>query len=124
SRVARQSAPAPLALARALTAVLQPSGAESSLGESFAYAMASVEAQLGLLVSVRAEEPLDLEVICSEGQPYAAVRDPPSAGAPGGWPAPISDTVATRKEIIGADFACVPVLDVRSEEHTSELQSR
>src|SRR5439155_4884749 len=121
SRVGPQRAPTPLALARALTAVLQPSGAESFLGESFAYAMASVEARLGLLVSVRAEEPLDLEVICSEGQPYAVVRDPPSAGAPGGWPAPISDAVATRQEIIGANFACVPVLDVMTHVPTAVL---
>jgi DNA-binding NtrC family response regulator len=121
SRVARQRAPAPLALARALTAVLQPSAAESQLGESFAYAMASVEAELGLLVSVRAEEPLDLEVICSEGQPYAEVRDQAFAGAPGGWPAPIGEAVATRQEIIGADFACVPVLDVMTHVPTAVL---
>jgi transcriptional regulator with PAS, ATPase and Fis domain len=91
------------------------------LGESFAYAMASVEARLGLLVSVRAEEPLDLEVICSEGQPYAEVRDQAFAGAPGGWPAPIGEAVATRQEIIGADFACVPVLDVMTRVPTAVL---
>src|SRR6266568_1548598 len=57
SPIGRETVPAPLALARALIAVLQPSAAESSFGESFAHAMASVEAELGLLVSVRAEEP-------------------------------------------------------------------
>src|SRR5947209_3006808 len=65
-----RNALAPLALANALTAVLQPRAAESFLDESFAYLMASVEAQLGLLINVRAEEPLDVEVICSEGEPY------------------------------------------------------
>ena len=124
SRVGRQSALAPLALARALTAVLQPSAAESSLGESFAYAMASVEAQLGLLVSVRAEEPLDLEILCSEGGPYAVSLEPASAGAPDRWPEPIRSAVAKRQEIIDADLVCVPVLDVMTHVPTAVLYFR
>lgn len=120
-RAGRERVPASLALARALTAVLQPSAPETSVRESFADAMASVEAELGLLVSVRAEEPLDLEVLCSRDERVSASDDTTAGGSPSSWPPSIKEAVAGRKEIIGAGFACIPVLDVVTRVPTAVL---
>jgi hypothetical protein len=104
----REHRPASLALAKAVTAVLQPGGL--SIKESFAYATASVHAEQGLLLEVRTEEPLDLEILCSDGQ--AEAGEAHSSAAPlGGWAAPIREAVETRQGIIRPHFACVPVLD-------------
>src|SRR5687768_8380903 len=88
------SIPASHALAKAVVAALHSSASESSVHESFAYALASVHADRGLLVHVRAQDPLDLEVVCSQG--YAATTgEAETAGVPffGPCAAPVRECV-------------------------------
>jgi len=116
--------PPSLALARALTAVLEPGTAEDSVRRSFVHAMASVEAEMGLLLGIRAEEPLDLEVLCCEGGRGSKSGDPSTVrdcGERTGWPASIGEAIAARQDITGPSFACVPVLDVVTHVPTAVL---
>lgn len=105
----REHSPASLALAKAVTAVLQPGGL--SIRESFDYAMASVHAAQGLLLQVRTEEPLDLEILFSEGYGQAEAAEAHSSATPLGSWTPIREAVETRQGIVRPHFACVPVLD-------------
>ena len=104
------SIPASQALAKAVVAALHSGASESSVHESFAYALASVQADRGLLVHVRTQDPLDLELVCSQG--YAATTGEAEAGVPfGPCAAPVRECVEARVEIIGSEFVCVPVMD-------------
>ena len=109
---ARQSIPTSHALAKALVAALRASVSESSVHESFAYALASVRADKGLLVHVRADDPPSLEVICAEGYGLATLAVAEAADGPvDPCLVPIRESVLAGHEITGRHFACLPVMD-------------
>jgi DNA-binding NtrC family response regulator len=108
---ARPSIPTSHALAKALVAALHASVSESAVHESFAYALASVRADRGLLVHVRADDPLSLEVICAEGYGPGTLGAEASGGAVDPCVGTIRESIQARHEITGRRFASVPVMD-------------
>jgi len=66
------------ALTRALAVLVQRGGQQSALRESFADAMTGLGAEKGVLVQVRQQDPLGLELLCAKGlspENEAAFRD-------------------------------------------------
>ena len=119
---ARRAIPASHALAKALVAALHASVSESSVHESFAYALASVDGVRGLLVHVRAEDPLDLEVVCSEGYGRPTAEQVQRGDVPfDRCAATIRESVDSRQEVMGTAFACVPVVDALTHVPTAVL---
>jgi transcriptional regulator with GAF, ATPase, and Fis domain len=55
------------ALSRALSVLVQTGGTEEALRETFFHAMAGLDAEKGVLVEVRRDHPLELEILYSRG---------------------------------------------------------